>query len=47
MGAEVLLWQYAQNVNKKFLGVQNPFYKKGFGCRRHQQFAGPGKRRNE
>ncbi len=21
--------------NKKFLGVQNPFYKKGFGRRRH------------
>jgi radical SAM superfamily enzyme YgiQ (UPF0313 family) len=26
-----------KNSNEKFLGVQNPFYKKGFGRRRHQQ----------
>jgi hypothetical protein len=27
--------QYDPTVNKKFLGVQNPFYKKGFARRRH------------
>jgi uncharacterized repeat protein (TIGR01451 family) len=32
--------------NQKFLGVQNPFFKKGFGRRRHQQASGPNYRQS-
>ena len=28
-------------INQKFLGVQNPFFKKGFGRRRHHAARGP------